>query len=360
MLDFKNMSLDQLLKLVDDNFYQKITTEEQFVDYVMNVYYKACLENNAPTNFSPVLIKEIRKKDYAIFNHLKNKLVINKWPIRLFTQCKKNNNLFLPFRMISTVVHEARHIAQYYYPSKVDEYLKKYAQFTLLFPETTTEMFYNTNPLEVDAKHYTYSLLLSYPYLNKYQSHKKFFNKEFQRASGYASIYDALLKAKSIMRRCQNVPEAHQKVYTALDISCTKFLAEHGIDKEKFKATSTQLNIRKSNVNRLTNRPTEVRLVEETKKPLKLEILKKIFSDKALTHEEFINCEKILFALPVRPPAREHAYFEIVYDAFRALETRALYRHYAPKFLDFGIKAQSAPDVPTEEVDFMEEYNKIQ
>ena len=357
MLNFETMGLDQLLKLVDNNFYQKVTTEEQFIDFIINIYHKACLENGMSTNPSTVVVTKLQKKDYAVFNHLKNKLFINKCPIDFFEECKKQNNLFLPFLMIETAVHEARHFSQFNLNSKVDSYLKDYAQFALFFPAATTDMHYNTDPLEVDAKHYTYSLLEKYPFLNKYQSHRDFYNSEYKNASGYSSIYTALLKANSIMHQIGQVTADQQRVFASLDASCSAFLQEHGIDITEFCKALLQLRIRKDEVDRLTNRPTENKLIEKTSEALKQELLKKIFTDKVLTCDDLLKCKQTIFSLNTRVPIKELAFYEIKFDAFRAQETRALYRHYAPKFLSFGVKAKTALPAPQEELTFKSEYN---
>lgn len=357
MLNFEEMSLDQLLRLVDNNFYKKVTTKDQFIDYITSIFYKTCLINGMSTKLSAVFVTNLQKKDYAIFSHMTNKLYLNKRFFDLFDKCKKRNNLFLPFRMIQTALHEARHFSQFNCRSKVDEYLKDYAQFSLYFRDATVDMHYNTNPIEVDAKHYAYTILQNYPYLNKYQSHKAFYDTEYQHASGYSSIYTALLKANSIMRKSGSVSDTQRRVYNDLNIDCERFLEENNIDIKEFCKSVLQLKIRQDEIDRLTTRPTENKLVQETSTPLKQELLLKIFTDKVLTSEDLLKCKEKLLSLNTRLPVKEFAFYEIKLDMFRARETRALYRKYAPKFLDFGRRAISAPNAPREELEFNKEYN---
>ena len=356
MLNFDNMNLDQLLRLADDNFYEKVTTEDQFIDYITSIFYKTCLINGMSTNLSSVFVANLQQKDYALFSHVTNKLYLNKRFFDLFDECKKEKNLFLPFRMIQTALHEARHFSQFNCRSKVDEYLKDYAQFSLYFLDATVDMHYNTNPMEVDAKHYAYSILQAYPPLNKYQSHKAFYNGEYQHASGYSSIFTALLKANSIMKR-DGVTDVQKRVYNDLNIDCEKFLAENNIDIKEFCKSVLQLKIRQDEIDRLTNRPTENTLIQKVSTPLKQELLLKIFTDKILTSEDLLKCKEKLLSLNTRLPVKEFAFYEIKFDTFRARETRALYRRFAPKFLDFGKKARTAPSPPREEIEFNNKYN---
>lgn len=359
MLNFKEMSLNDLLSLVDNKFYQKVTTQEQFINFIINIYYKACLENGMSTRLSPIIVTELQRTTYAVYNHFQNKMLLNKRPFNYFEECKQQGNLFLPFLMIQTSLHEARHFSQYNCRSKVDEYLKDYAQFALYFPTCVDEISYDTNPLEVDARHYTYSILQKYPYLNKYQSHKAFYKSEYDSASKYASVYTALLKANGLLTKDKaHITPNQMQVFYDMQLSCEKFLNDSKIDIKDFCKSLIQLLIRQEDAERQTRRPTEEKLIERVSSPLKKEMEEKIFKDKILSSDYLLKCKNILLSLNARLPSKELAFYTLKFDTFMALETRAIYKSFAPNFMDFNARAITAPNPPKEEISFMQEYKQ--
>ena len=72
MLNFRVMTLDQLLALVNDDFYKNVTSKAELEAYSKNVYHKACLADGDFNNPSQFYIRSFQERAFGLFDHIHN------------------------------------------------------------------------------------------------------------------------------------------------------------------------------------------------------------------------------------------------------------------------------------------------
>jgi hypothetical protein len=112
-MDIKNLSYDELILLVDsDDFYNIICNEQMVGQYIAELHKKYCKENNIkPTKI--IYSELLGNNTYGSYNYVDRGIYINKKLIDIFEQCKNTNNSFYPYILISTIIHESRHLWQH-------------------------------------------------------------------------------------------------------------------------------------------------------------------------------------------------------------------------------------------------------
>ena len=112
-MDIKNLSYDELILLADsDDFYNIICNEQKVGQYIAELHKKYCKENNIkPTKI--IYSELLENNTYGSYNYVDHNIYINKKLIDIFKQCKNTNNSFYPYVLISTIIHESRHLWQH-------------------------------------------------------------------------------------------------------------------------------------------------------------------------------------------------------------------------------------------------------
>ena len=356
MQKFDNMNLTQLLNLVDNNFYQKIRNPSEFLDYLHTVYNKSCNRAGIFNNLSRFSIHELDEDEYGVFYPEANLMVLNKLLIDKFDKYKASNNLFYPYILITTVLHESRHFSQQNIKSNVDYFIKDFALFSKYLVKYTEGIDYRTNMLEVDARYYAYKIMKSNKFLHQFQNHKSYMRKEIKASKGYSSIYSAILLAYSGFARNNEACE-NKVLIENLEKDCYEFMHENNIDAKDFWNTIYQLKIREGHVAKLRPRPTELKLVDAFQKPAEEKLLNQINTQKVMPYDELIKYRDGVYALNARPPIVQKSYFVVRYNAYRALETMKLYERTAPEFALFDSLIEYAPKAPQDEIDFVKDRN---
>ena len=361
MSNFSNCSLKQLLNLINKDFYDYISTKEDFINYATNIYQKACLSMGQNMPIGKVCIAKLAERVYGSFNQLNNVMYFDEKPFECFDLCKLQKNTFLPYRVAQTALHEARHYAQHNNGEAVDEYLRKFAVFSKVYKEFTTQKYidYNTNPLEVDARHYAYSVLYQFPYLRQFISHQRYIDCERKCSKGYSSIYIAYLRANSAMHQLKEIKnETVIKVLEDLGKSCVSFLQTHNIDPKEFGNALLQFSIRAYNTRNLRYNEKETNLLNNESQKFDIEFAEKIFNDKIVTSEELLKCHDKMYSLKARPQMIERAYYQINLNTYKATETRKMYVEYAPMFKNLiNLNTQNIQP-PKDEIDFIQQIQK--
>ena len=360
MLNFRVMTLDQLLALVNDDFYKNVTSKAELEAYSKNVYHKACLADGDFNNPSQFYIRSFQERAFGLFDHIHNIIYINQILFDLFEKSKQENNIFLPYILTQTLVHEARHFSQNNQKSSVDGYLKKFAFCTKVFKGFDSDIASDTNPLEVDARAHTFTILQRYPSMQRFQNHQNYLKTEIRRKRGYSSIFASVFKTMLKQQLYQGPRNDYlDSQLEKLKQSCIEFLENHSIDTDEFSKSIMQYAINQRLVRCYSKRPTEDRLIETESHPLVQALEDKIYYDGIIDDSSLLKCHDKIYSLNIRPAIQDYAYYSIKLNAFRALETKELYDTYAPQFRDFESKVASAPLPLEEEVTFMREFREL-
>ena len=112
-MDVKSLSYNQLLLLAESNdFYDIICNQQMLGLYIAELHKKYCKENNIkPTKI--IYSEFLENNTYGSYNYVDKNIYINKKLLDIFEQCKKDNNSFYPYVLISTIIHESRHLWQH-------------------------------------------------------------------------------------------------------------------------------------------------------------------------------------------------------------------------------------------------------
>ncbi len=112
-MDIKNLSYNELILLADsDDFYNIICNPQMLGQYIAELHKKYCKENNVkPTKI--IYSELLENNTYGSYNYVDKSVYINKKLIDIFEKCKNTNNSFYPYVLISTIIHESRHLWQH-------------------------------------------------------------------------------------------------------------------------------------------------------------------------------------------------------------------------------------------------------
>ena len=112
-MDIKNLSYNELLLLADSNdFYNIVSDKQMLVEYITQLHKRYCKENNIKSTkivFSDLL----SENTYGCYDYGDHNIYINKKLLDIFEQCKKTNNSYYTYVLVSTIVHESRHLWQH-------------------------------------------------------------------------------------------------------------------------------------------------------------------------------------------------------------------------------------------------------
>lgn len=361
MIDFSSCSLDQLLNMIDKNFYYYVTTKEQMYQYLSCLFIKACESMGTNVSHEKVEFAYLVKSDFGLYDQFTNKMTFNKKPIECFDTCKIKNNTFFPFRLAQTALHEARHYAQHNNSESVDDYLRKFAKFAKTYCNFIAEyqFDYSTNPLEVDARHYAYTILAQYPYLQNFLLNQKYIESEKKRSVGYSSIYSLYLKTNSAMLHYTGKrDEKSNLVLTNLGDASVDFLIKNNLDPKEFANALLQYTIQKDNTIRLRFNQKEKTMLEQESNLFDKEFAQKIFSDKIVSSEDLLKCHDKMYSLNARPQMIDRAYYKIRLNTYKARETRTMYKQFAPNFVKL-LQTNISTPAPYEEQQFFSDYEKF-
>ena len=350
----KGCNLDELLDLIDENFYRKIQTKAEFIKFLESVYYSSCRQLGIEVNFSEFQVCPLPKNKYASISEYTYRTFVNQKYVDLFDICKQANNIYFPFRLSEACLHESRHIAQYKGDGDVGELLHYYAQFTKVFPKFITDISKKTSPLEVDARYYAYCQLIKHKFLQRYLGNSQYVIAEQNKLCEYASIYNALLKTQNASRFGINKPsESAEQLQNKLTFACTRLLSKYKIDEKDYSSAFYLLASRERTVSKMTRRPTELKIIETNTQPIEQNIKERLSSGEDFSQEELLKWKEKMLSLAVRPEIAEKAYYALELNSFRARETRALYSEYAPKFAEFD-STKTLPPPPDDEIQYLE------
>jgi len=112
-MNIKDLNYDELLLLADsDDFYNVICNEQMVGQYIAQLHKMSCKENSVKA--TKIIYSELLENNtYGSYNYVDHNIYVNKKLIDIFEQCKSTNNSFYPYILISTIVHESRHLWQH-------------------------------------------------------------------------------------------------------------------------------------------------------------------------------------------------------------------------------------------------------
>ena len=360
MIDFNSCSLSQLLSMLSPQFYYYVQTKEQLMSYATVLYHRACSDLGCK-NFGYVEFASLIKNIYGSYDQFTNKMRYNSRPLECFDLCKAQNNLFLPYKIAQAGLHEARHFAQHNNGEAVPKFIRSFAIFSKVFDKFTTseDIDYSTNPLEVDARHYAYSTLLQYPHIKKYISHQRYIDCERKCSRGCSSVYYAYYKVKiALSHYYGKINPKIVKIIDDMGASCIEFLQNHNIDPQAYNNMAVQLSIRNEHVRNFRYNDREQQLLKTESEAYNKQFADIIFNDKVVTSEEILKCHDRMFSLKARPEMIDQAFYGIKLNTYKVLETREMYKEFAPKFVELLSSDKPAPMPPIDEISYINQYQK--
>ena len=107
-LDYKEL----LLLASNSSFYKTIVTREDVVEYLNAIHLSYCKLNNIKS-VKIEISSDLADNTYGAYNYNDRKIYINSKFLEMFYDCKDENNSYYPYALISTIVHESRHLWQH-------------------------------------------------------------------------------------------------------------------------------------------------------------------------------------------------------------------------------------------------------
>ena len=352
-MNYFMLSLGQLLALANEDFYKNVPTKEDFIAYLKAVGYYTCADNELNPDVKIYDIREIANNVRGLYHIATNKIILNQSIIDLFDKSKKENSLFIPYKMIQTVLHETRHYAQHSCRSNIDEYLKDYAQFAKVYPQCLRAINDDTNPLEIDARYYAYTKIKKYPNLDKYQSHRIYLKSELTKAKSISPVFVSLLKAHDYALKHEEVMDMeHTRVLNDFNISWKKFLTDNNIDISDYGNSLMLYLMHRDLPENSRKRPAAERVIRSAVTPYVKNIEEKILNDEEFPQEELLKCQDCIYKLNSIRLDKSLVFHAIKVKTFYEYETRVLYRTIAPMFSKFKEQINDAPAIPSDELKF--------
>lgn len=356
-MKFESLTFNQLISAVDARFYSRVRTRSDLVDFLNALYRSSCWHNGVRSEIKPLEFPLLKPADYSLFYPSVMSSGLNKRLVDMFDFCRITKNTYYPYLLVASVLHESRHHAQSVANSKVAGYLKQIARLKISAPVIAQSISYNTSPIEVDARNYSFQTLKQNQFATAYQSHRDFYQRE--RHAARADISSILLAAtllQQALRTCARPNENDIQFAKNLKKSCDSFLSRQGVNPVKFDKAILNYNTKMDIFLRCTRRPKEFAILSEEKERLSKELSKKVFQEIALSEDDLQYCEDRLSMLKIRQEAKDYAYCQLKLDAYKLLESRLLYREFGHDFMQFDNLYKSAPPAPQEEVDFFKVY----
>ena len=238
MNNFENMDLNELLALCNENFYEVVTTPQDFFSYLCEISKRVC-EEAACDEYPQVKLDNMHNigmyyMGYQIPNT--NIIALNEnLVIDFFKEFAWRKNLYYVFMSVVTVIHETRHFLQENDGQDIDPIVKSYTAYKLFMtPSASKQVPYEAVPIEIDARAYAFEMLKGIPLFFQY------FVSDIWRER------DALRKkssvARSINETYQNMDFLERKdqifVYK-MNKAYSKFLQINGLDRSDFELPPT-------------------------------------------------------------------------------------------------------------------------
>ena len=86
-------NLDELLDLIDENFYRKIQTKAEFIKFLESIYYSSCRQLGIEVDFSEFQVCPLPKNKYASISEYTYKTFVNQKYVRLYVLRKFMNGM---------------------------------------------------------------------------------------------------------------------------------------------------------------------------------------------------------------------------------------------------------------------------
>lgn len=185
-----NTKLNQILNLIDKNFYKSVYNLDMLKTYLGVIIKEVLRINHLKTS---IKFKTIEHEHiYGIYSEKKKTIYLNKKYFILFDYFKKTNNIFYIYKIVDTLIHELRHMLQGKDIENIHPLIKSYAKYYHLAPASYEQYkkSYKANILEVDARYYAYQIFKHNENLSKFVNSAWFIKNEIigQRRYNFSLI----------------------------------------------------------------------------------------------------------------------------------------------------------------------------
>lgn len=234
MLAFEKYSMDELLKLFNRDFYKNVTSVNELLRYLSALSFKVCEE--AGERYPQYKIVDFKNNDvagkhiYKVANSggklvfTNNAIVLNLQYLNKFEHFKKTDNLYYIYTLIDTVLHETRHYIQYGQKQNVDPLVKAFTHCGVLLPKKALErVAYIMQPVEIDARYYSYQAIKRFDSMKKYW--QNIGRKSEIKGLGMASSLASMIKES----KEQNLTDLSQTSLKSMEESYNKVTQRKGM-----------------------------------------------------------------------------------------------------------------------------------
>lgn len=237
-MNFKDMSLEKLLTLCNNNFFDVVANSDDFFEYLCEISKKVCDKYSCseyPSVYKTIYVDQDHKKlSFSMAGHYDSSskhIYLSRHLVdTFFKEFASRKNFYYVFMGISAIIHETRHYIQYNnIDPQIDPIVKNYTAYLMYMPTQVRrqEQSYFMRPDEIDARAYVFELLNGIPLFYQYLStNEKMTEKLALRAK--SSV------ARSINETYRNIDQVERwgqmSVYK-MNKAYSKFLQTIGLDR---------------------------------------------------------------------------------------------------------------------------------
>lgn len=194
------LSSKQLIGMIDENFFEFVPTKRKLMRFTRILIDKYCEEQGV----APADIVTFANVSGIAANYNVNKFLIkiNRGYTKSYEEIVDSKNYFFLFDYFESVLHELRHHLQNMGGRDVSPMLKSISRIERAvkaanYLESTS---YSYHPLELDARHFSYSTLRKQPFLTPYARCKLYAEEELEDRESEPLKLVGILKDKDFRK----------------------------------------------------------------------------------------------------------------------------------------------------------------
>ncbi len=228
MNKFTEKSLDELLSYFGEDFYKRIDSKEDFIDYLQAISHRVLETEGVKSMPQYTFGRELDKASY-LGQYGYGKISLNNKLIDGFDEFKKKDNLTYIFEMINAIIHESRHFLQDK-GENIHPIIKNYYNLFAVLPQEDSNVSYSTSAIEIDARYYAYQIVKEHDnfkgYINSSYRNNEF-NSSISPSSHYADIINILNGDFSVLQKisAQNFEKTYMPFLESLKVDLGRMRA---------------------------------------------------------------------------------------------------------------------------------------
>ncbi len=234
MAVLKNLSLSELLNICNNDFYDIIKNKDEFFEYLKTISHRVCDAYKIQQYPNYKTDNSMRKSCTGLFLiKPPQTIALNGNLIEAFDHFKTSKNLYYPFLLIRSIIHETRHYLQHNSDIDMDPIVKKYATYRMCSPiDIYKYISYGTEAIEIDARYFAFQVLRGRGLFDQFIYSTNSVYEETTRSKEISSIVRCL---DETLKLYNNLLPETRTVLMDMNSAYNYFLYEIGLDREAFK-----------------------------------------------------------------------------------------------------------------------------